>query len=79
MKLKWKYDNTASIIVKWLIQYKDTEQSSFVDHTEEDETKREITLSPLLSGKTYSIKLFAVTTSNTKSQTFANIITTVGK
>ena len=78
VRISWQYDSSKSYSVKWRVEYteKDTINTKTIEKNVND---REVNIPDLMSGLTYTIKVFAITTDDVVSQTAAEIAATSSK
>ena len=79
VKVTWSYDNTKSFCEKWKVKYKVKGTSHTKELTTHNVTEQEMTIPRLISGQTYTISVFGLTTGDVISQTSVDKAATVSK
>ena len=79
VKVTWSYDSTKSLCEKWKVKYKVKGTSDTSELTTSNVNEQEMTIQGLISGQTYTISVFGVTTGDVISQTYVDIDAIVSK
>ena len=69
VKVQWQYESTKSFCVKWKVKYTVKGTNNFQEVFTSGATDLEKTIDNLTPGKTYTIKVFGVTTNGVVSKT----------
>ena len=79
VKVTWSYDSTKSLCEKWKVEYKVKDTSDIKELTTDNVNKQGMTIPGLISGQTYTISVFGVTTGGIISEMSVDIDATVSK